>query len=49
MGKEARDFSTSQAYAKDDLVLYNGDLYIFTTVHTAGAWDYDDEIGRAHV
>ena len=39
MGKEARNFSTSKAYAAGDLCLYGGILYRFTTSHSAGAWN----------
>lgn len=35
----APDFSTEEAYAKDDVVYYNGILYKFTTDHAAGAWN----------
>lgn len=36
---EAREFSTSKAYAKGDLVLKDGKLYRFTSAHSAGAWN----------
>ena len=39
---EARAFSTGKAYAKGDLVLYEGDLYRFTAAHAAGAWTGSD-------
>ena len=42
MGKEAREFSTSQAYAAGDLVIYDGVLYKFTASHSAGAWTGSD-------
>lgn len=35
----APDFSAEAAYAKDDVVYYNGVLYKFTTDHAAGAWN----------
>ena len=35
----ASEFSTSKAYAIDDLVIYQGALYRFTTTHAAGAWN----------
>lgn len=35
----ADDFSTSTAYTAGDCVIYNGNLYRFTTDHTAGAWN----------
>ena len=35
----ATEFSTSAAYAVNDLVLYGGVLYKFTSAHTAGAWN----------
>ena len=35
----AAEFSTSTAYAVNDLVLYGGVLYKFTSAHTAGAWN----------
>lgn len=31
-------FSTTEAYAKGDLVIYDGGLYEFKSAHTAGAW-----------
>jgi len=37
--KVATEFSTSVAYAVDDLVLYGGNLYKFTSEHAAGAWN----------
>ena len=37
--KVATELSTSAAYAVDDLVLYGGVLYRFTSAHTAGAWN----------
>lgn len=38
MGRTAEAFSTSKNYAKDDLVIYDSILYIFTAAHDAGAW-----------
>lgn len=35
----ADDFSTSNAYAVGDYVIYSGSLYRFTTAHAAGAWN----------
>ena len=36
----APDFSTSETYAVDDSVLYEGNIYkCITAVETAGAWD----------
>lgn len=32
-------FSEASAYAKDDKVMYEGQLYAFTAAKTAGAWD----------
>jgi lysophospholipase L1-like esterase len=32
-------FSTSEDYAVGDLVMYNNAGYVFTSAHTAGAWD----------
>ena len=34
----AADFSTSVNYVQGDYVNYNGDIYRFTSNHTAGAW-----------
>lgn len=42
MGKEAAAFSTSKNYAKGDLAIYNGILYVFTSAHSAGAWTGSD-------
>lgn len=42
MGKTAEEFSTSASYTAGDLCLYGGKLYIFTSSHSAGAWDDDD-------
>ena len=42
MSNSAADFSTSTAYTAGDLCLYGGKLYIFTSSHSAGAWDDDD-------
>ena len=42
MGREARAFSSSRAYAAGDLVLYGGVLYQFTSAHSAGAWTGSD-------
>lgn len=36
---EAREFSTTESYAKDDLVMKLGVLYQFTANHSAGAWN----------
>ncbi len=35
----AEEFSTSKAYVKGDIVLYDGNLYEFTTAHSAGSWN----------
>ena len=35
----ATEFLTSATYAVNDLVLYGGVLYKFTSAHTAGAWN----------
>ena len=35
----AAEFSTSTAYAIDDLVIYQGALYRFIAAHSAGAWN----------
>lgn len=35
----ASDFSTSVAYAPNDLVIYNKILYRCIEAHTAGAWN----------
>lgn len=35
----ADTFSESLAYAVDDKVIYNGELYKFTAVHSAGVWN----------
>ena len=35
----ADTFSESLAYAVDDKVIYNGELYKFTAAHSAGAWN----------
>ena len=40
-GEVAADFSASASYAKDDLVMYDGDLFCFTSAH-AGAWTGQD-------
>ena len=42
MGKTASNFSTSTSYSIGDLCLYNGFLYIFTSSHSAGAWNDND-------
>lgn len=42
MGATAANFSTVKAYAKDDLCLYDGVLYKFTSSHSAGAWSGTD-------
>lgn len=39
---EAQTFDASTDYAVGDYVLYNGRLYRFTAVHTAGAWTGED-------
>lgn len=39
MGKEAREFQTSNAYSTGDLVMKNGVLYKFTENHSAGTWN----------
>ena len=38
----ADTFSTAVSYAVGDVVLYDGDLYRFTSAHSAGAWDSSD-------
>ena len=35
----AEQFSTSKAYSKGDIVLYDGNLYEFTTAHSVGSWN----------
>ena len=35
----ASEFSATTAYAIDDLVIYQGSLYRFTSAHSAGAWN----------
>ena len=40
--KEARDFSSGINYGVGDLALKDGILYVFTSQHSAGAWDADD-------
>ena len=42
MGQTAAKFSSSENYAIGDLCLYKGDLYVFTSVHSAGAWNSSD-------
>ena len=42
MGKTAQAFSASKNYAKGDLAIYNGILYVFTSAHSAGAWTGTD-------
>lgn len=37
-------FNTSTAYSKGDMVNYNGDLYVFTANHAAGAWTGSDAV-----
>lgn len=37
-------FNTSTAYSKGDMVNYNGDLYVFTANHAAGAWTGSDVV-----
>ena len=45
---EARNFDPTEDYAVNDLCLYKGYLYIFTSAHSAGDWNpldvslYDD-------
>ena len=39
MGKVAENFKTTKAYVVDDLVLYDGVLYVFVSAHSAGAWN----------
>ncbi len=45
---EARNFDPTTNYTVNDLCLYEGYLYIFTSAHPAGEWDpldvsmYDD-------
>lgn len=34
-----KPFSTSKAYAVGDTCIYNGKLYVFTSAHSAGAWN----------
>ena len=42
MGKTAASFLTTANYSAGDLVLYDGKLYVFTSNHSAGAWDDSD-------
>lgn len=42
MGKVARKFLETRNYAVGDLVLYKGELFVFTSAHSASAWDGDD-------
>ena len=35
----ADEFSDSEDYAVDDVVIYNDVIYVCTEEHTAGAWD----------
>lgn len=35
----AAQFSTSSAYAVGDLALYDGNLFRFTSSHSAGSWN----------
>lgn len=37
-------FNTATAYSKGDMVNYNGDLYVFTANHSAGAWTGSDVV-----
>ena len=37
-------FNTATAYSKGDMVNYNGDLYVFTANHSAGAWTGSDAV-----
>ena len=39
---EVREFSALVNYAKDDLTMYGGKLYRFTSAHNAGAWTGSD-------
>lgn len=38
----ADDFDETATYAVDDLIVYGGNLYKFTTAHSAGAWDLSE-------
>ena len=40
----APSFSTSTSYVVDDMVFYEGNLYTFTTAHSAGAWNANDVV-----
>lgn len=35
----AEEFSTNKAYIEGDMVLYDGNLYEFTTAHSVGSWN----------
>ena len=37
-------FNTATAYSNGDMVNYNGDLYVFTANHSAGAWTGSDAV-----
>ena len=40
----ATAFNTSKTYAINDLTVYNGELYKFTTAHSAGAWNINQVV-----
>ena len=40
----APEFSTLNNYAIGEVVIYNGEIYRFTSAHTAGAWDSSEVI-----
>lgn len=42
----ASSFSDEAAYAVNDMVFYEGNLYTFTTAHPAGAWNANDVAQR---
>ena len=42
MNSTAEKFSSSRSYVIGDLCLYNGFLYIFTSMHSAGSWNSSD-------
>lgn len=45
-------FSTSTAYSRGDYVTYDGDLYVFTVDHPAGAWkgtSFSGDVARTDV
>lgn len=35
----AETFATNKAYVKGDVVMYEGELYEFTSAHSAGSWN----------